>query len=62
MSMLISYMTGKKKSYANNLRAFKYAKENNWFAKEHNLVNKFTVLYSGNIGSVSRYGHHSGNC
>ncbi|MBD2292376.1 glycosyltransferase family 4 protein [Anabaena sphaerica FACHB-251] len=26
------------------------AKENNWFAKEHNLVNKFTVLYSGNMG------------
>ncbi|MFM6069307.1 MAG: hypothetical protein ACKPBB_21450, partial [Sphaerospermopsis kisseleviana] len=48
--MLISYMTGKKKSYANNLRAFKYAKENNWLAPEHNLVNKFTVLYSGNMG------------
>jgi glycosyltransferase involved in cell wall biosynthesis len=26
------------------------AKENNWFAKQHNLVNKFTVLYSGNMG------------
>lgn len=26
------------------------AKENNWFAKEHNLVKKFTVLYSGNMG------------
>jgi glycosyltransferase involved in cell wall biosynthesis len=26
------------------------AKEKNWFAKEHNLVNKFTVLYSGNMG------------
>jgi glycosyltransferase involved in cell wall biosynthesis len=26
------------------------AKENNWFAKKHNLVNKFTVLYSGNMG------------
>jgi glycosyltransferase involved in cell wall biosynthesis len=26
------------------------AKENNWFAKEHNLVSKFTVLYSGNMG------------
>lgn len=25
-------------------------KENNWFAKEHNLVNKFTILYSGNMG------------
>ncbi|MGM3308967.1 glycosyltransferase family 4 protein [Anabaena sp. WFMT] len=25
-------------------------KENNWFAKKHNLVNKFTVLYSGNMG------------
>ncbi|MTJ07935.1 glycosyltransferase family 4 protein [Anabaena sp. UHCC 0204] len=26
------------------------AKEHNWFAKEYNLVNKFTVLYSGNMG------------
>ncbi|MBK1987096.1 glycosyltransferase family 4 protein [Sphaerospermopsis aphanizomenoides BCCUSP55] len=26
------------------------AKEKNWFAKQHNLVNKFTVLYSGNMG------------
>lgn len=26
------------------------AKEKNWFAKKHNLVNKFTVLYSGNMG------------
>ncbi len=26
------------------------AKENNWFAKQHNLVSKFTVLYSGNMG------------
>ncbi|ADI66037.1 glycosyltransferase family 4 protein [Trichormus azollae] len=26
------------------------AKEINWFAEEHNLVNKFTVLYSGNMG------------
>ncbi|WP_416233456.1 glycosyltransferase family 4 protein [Anabaena sp. UHCC 0451] len=25
-------------------------KEKNWFAREHNLVNKFTVLYSGNMG------------
>lgn len=48
--MLISYMTGKKKSYANNLRGFKDAKDNNWLAPEHNLVNKFTVLYSGNMG------------
>lgn len=26
------------------------AKEDNWFAKQHNLVSKFTVLYSGNMG------------
>ncbi|MGB3419909.1 MAG: glycosyltransferase family 4 protein [Dolichospermum sp.] len=26
------------------------AKEENWFAKKHNLVDKFTVLYSGNMG------------
>ncbi|MFM6200340.1 MAG: glycosyltransferase family 4 protein, partial [Dolichospermum sp.] len=26
------------------------AKEENWFAKKHNLVNKFTILYSGNMG------------
>ena len=26
------------------------AKENNWFAKEFDLVDKFTVLYSGNMG------------
>ncbi len=26
------------------------AKKDNWFAKQHNLVNKFTVLYSGNMG------------
>lgn len=26
------------------------AKQHNWFAKEFNLVDKFTVLYSGNMG------------
>ena len=26
------------------------AKQDNWFAHEHNLVEKFTVLYSGNMG------------
>jgi glycosyltransferase involved in cell wall biosynthesis len=26
------------------------AKENNWFARQHDLVNNFTVLYSGNLG------------
>jgi glycosyltransferase involved in cell wall biosynthesis len=26
------------------------AKEENWFAKQHNLDSKFTVLYSGNMG------------
>lgn len=26
------------------------AKQNNWFAQKHDLVNKFTVLYSGNMG------------
>jgi glycosyltransferase involved in cell wall biosynthesis len=25
-------------------------KENNWFARQYNLVDKFTVFYSGNIG------------
>ena len=25
-------------------------KQNNWFAQEYNLVDKFTVLYSGNMG------------
>ncbi|WP_265110768.1 glycosyltransferase family 4 protein [Halosolutus halophilus] len=25
-------------------------KENNWFSKEHGLVNKFSLVYSGNIG------------
>jgi glycosyltransferase involved in cell wall biosynthesis len=26
------------------------AKQENWFAQKYNLVNKFTVLYSGNLG------------
>jgi len=26
------------------------AKEENWFSKEHDLVDQFTILYSGNIG------------
>lgn len=26
------------------------SKQNNWFAHKHNLVEKFTVLYSGNMG------------
>lgn len=26
------------------------SKQNNWFAKKHNLLDKFTVLYSGNMG------------
>ncbi|KAB8317522.1 glycosyltransferase family 4 protein [Tolypothrix campylonemoides VB511288] len=26
------------------------AKEDNWFARRYNLVNKFTVVYSGNMG------------
>jgi glycosyltransferase involved in cell wall biosynthesis len=26
------------------------AKQDNWFAKEHGLADKFTVLYSGNLG------------
>lgn len=26
------------------------AKQNNWFARKYDLVNKFTVLYSGNMG------------
>ena len=26
------------------------AKQDNWFAQQHDLVNKFTVMYSGNMG------------
>lgn len=37
-------------SWANPELIVPIAKEENWFALEHNLVNKFTVLYSGNMG------------
>lgn len=37
-------------SWANPNWIVPIAKENNWFAREHDLVEKFTVLYSGNLG------------
>ncbi|GAX34304.1 glycosyltransferase family 4 protein [Nodularia sp. NIES-3585] len=37
-------------SWANHEFIIPIAKEENWFAWKHNLVNKFTVLYSGNMG------------
>ncbi|MDB9375015.1 glycosyltransferase family 4 protein [Nodularia sphaerocarpa] len=37
-------------SWANPELIVPIPKEENWFAWKHNLVNKFTVLYSGNMG------------
>jgi glycosyltransferase involved in cell wall biosynthesis len=37
-------------NWADPQRIIPIAKEQNWFAQEFNLVNKFTVLYSGNMG------------
>ncbi|MEL6492005.1 MAG: glycosyltransferase family 4 protein [Cyanobacteria bacterium J06621_3] len=37
-------------SWADPQKIVPIAKANNWFAQEHNLVKKFTVLYSGNMG------------
>ncbi|MEA5503478.1 glycosyltransferase family 4 protein [Halotia wernerae UHCC 0503] len=37
-------------SWANPELIVPIAKQENWFAWKHNLVNKFTVLYSGNMG------------
>ncbi|MEH1774171.1 glycosyltransferase family 4 protein [Nostoc sp.] len=37
-------------SWANPEAIVPIAKQENWFAWKHNLVNKFTVLYSGNMG------------
>ncbi|MEH2348498.1 MAG: glycosyltransferase family 4 protein [Nostoc sp.] len=37
-------------SWANPELIVPIAKQENWFALKHNLVNKFTVLYSGNMG------------
>lgn len=37
-------------SWANPEAIVPIPKEKNWFAHEHGLVNKFTVLYSGNMG------------
>ncbi|MBE9213404.1 glycosyltransferase family 4 protein [Plectonema cf. radiosum LEGE 06105] len=37
-------------SWANTQKIVPIAKEDNWFAQRHALVNKFTVLYSGNMG------------
>ncbi|MFK8184193.1 MAG: glycosyltransferase family 4 protein [Phormidesmis sp.] len=37
-------------SWSNEKQIVPLEKENNWFAKEHNLVDSFVVLYSGNMG------------
>lgn len=37
-------------SWANPNWIIPIAKQDNWFAHQYNLVNKFTVLYSGNMG------------
>ncbi len=37
-------------SWANPNLITPISKKNNWFAQKYNLVNKFTVLYSGNMG------------
>lgn len=37
-------------SWADPDKIYPIAKEENWFAQKHNLVDKFTVLYSGNMG------------
>lgn len=37
-------------SWANPEKIIPISKDKNWFACEHNLVDKFTVLYSGNMG------------
>ncbi len=37
-------------SWANPSWIVPLAKQDNWFAQEHDLVEKFTVLYSGNMG------------
>jgi glycosyltransferase involved in cell wall biosynthesis len=37
-------------SWANTEKIVPITKEENWFAHRHSLVNKFTVLYSGNMG------------
>ena len=37
-------------SWADAQQVVPIAKEDNWFAQRHSLVNKFTVLYSGNMG------------
>ncbi len=37
-------------SWANTEKIVPLAKQDNWFARRHSLVKKFTVLYSGNMG------------
>jgi glycosyltransferase involved in cell wall biosynthesis len=37
-------------SWANPKWIVPIAKEDNWFAQQYDIVNKFTVLYSGNMG------------
>lgn len=37
-------------SWADPQKVYPIEKKDNWFAQEHDLVEKFTVLYSGNMG------------
>ncbi|MDJ0618312.1 MAG: glycosyltransferase family 4 protein [Calothrix sp. MO_192.B10] len=37
-------------SWADPKKIVPISKHKNWFAREHNLIDKFTVLYSGNMG------------
>ncbi|MEO0769642.1 MAG: glycosyltransferase family 4 protein [Cyanobacteria bacterium J06649_4] len=37
-------------SWSNDAQIVPLSKEENWFAQEHNLTNRFVVLYSGNMG------------
>ncbi|OKH10830.1 glycosyltransferase family 4 protein [[Limnothrix rosea] IAM M-220] len=37
-------------SWADPQKIYPIEKKENWFAQKHNLVEKFTVLYSGNMG------------
>ncbi len=37
-------------NWANPDWIFPIAKQDNWFARKHDLVDKFTVMYSGNMG------------
>ena len=37
-------------NWADPTKIVPIAKQDNWFARQHDLVNKFSVLYSGNLG------------